>query len=545
LPIAPYIKKGILVSFVLHVYLLLGNLVAEISSNRGELAGVYFLYIAIVFLISTAALTRVAVAQVSGGEKKNIFKPLIYFQFIVTALYFSSSYILSGRYALGAASAFFMALGALSIFIRFSDLRYLIKRTYSSDLRMIVFIFLLAFAARALFGINLVSKTTHGPNGYDGYLYASDDGDTYDATANRILKDPSILKKGEVGIWGNWDRFYGIFLAGFYKLFGRNFYLLVCAQALFGALIPSCIFLIGKTLFSRPAGLIASVFLSLKGGIILLSAYMGHEAVWLPLLYLIILALTYYFKECGRLSIWVDITTGVALGVVTIFRSMYLYFLPFTVIWEIFFFRNIKISRRLIHAGVVTLCSMALVLCAFGILHNKPSLINRQKAQYLWGVSRLTPPFQHLGNERFMAIGINFFADPKGSLDVIVHHPVKFAILTAKVCPLRVVAYFETFQFGYFDPIYMINPAKMANKFASMLEFYFTLFFLVGMIKCLCEKRILSSPIFLLLAFHIIFYAFILAQPSPRLKETSAPIIYLIGSVGACTAFKYLKRPLV
>jgi hypothetical protein len=541
LPLVSYLKKGAIPLFALHLYILLGNLIIKLSDDRGELAGAYLLYIAAVFLISTAALTFFAVKRIAPFEKNHVFEPMAYFPFLAAVSYFFLFNMMSGRHALGAATGLFAGLGALSAFARFEGLCSFIGRAYSDDLKLVVFIFLVAFCARALFGINLVYKTTHGPQGYNGYLYASDDGDAYDGIANRILKDPSVLKRGEVEIWGNWDGFYGVLLGGFYRIFGRNFYIAVCAQAIFGALIPASIFLMGKMLFSRMAGFIAAVFLSLKGGIIIFSSYMGHEAVWLPLLYVFLSLLTYYFKEPARSGIFRDAAMGATLGLVVLFRSMYLYFLPFLIFWETVFFRNIKIVKKMAHLVVIVSLSAAVVLAAFLFLHNTFKPMNSEKAQYLWHSSRLSPPFQYLGNERFEAMGINFFGDPKGSFNAICRNPFKFAILAAKIYPLRIVAYLETFQFGYFDPIYMVNPAKTANAFASTVEFYFTLFFLIGVAMCLFKRGVLSSPIFLVLVFHVLFYGFILAHPSPRLKETSAPIVYLIGSVGACGLFRYLK----
>jgi len=315
----------------------------------------------------------------------------------------------------------------------------------------------------------------------------------------------------------------------------------VLIQALLGALIPVSIFLIGKELFSRTVGLIAAVLLSFKGCSIMLSAYMGHEAVWLPLLCLFFVLETIYFKRSGSTGILVDAAMGVVLGAVILLRSMYIAFLPFLWLWELAFFKGIAILRRLSHLGVITVIVASIVVGAFLIFNNELSGPPQEKLEYL-GKSLLCPPFGNIGNERFSSLGIDFIRDPKGSILAIKEHPFKFVQVMAEIYPLRIVAYFETYQFGFFDPIYMANPAEIKNRFASTLEFYFTIFFLIGLFICLSRRGILSSPVFLILTYHVILLSIILIRQAPRLKEISMPFVYLIGTYGAYMVFRFLTN---
>ena len=103
-------------------------------------------------------------------------------------------------------------------------------------------------------------------------------------------------------------------------------------------------------------------------------------------------------------------------------------------------------------------------------------LVNRYKAKYVWLTENVTPTFSGLGNSRLDAMGINFFEDFRGSLAVIAKKPAQFTLLALKIYPLRIIAYLETYQFGFFDPIYLVNPVRMKNNFAPNLEFYFSVF---------------------------------------------------------------------
>lgn len=540
--IASYIKEGVVAVFFLHIYLLLGNLINQLFANQGLISGMYQFYIKFIFCIFTALIIFASVKFISIAAADKMREILIYSQYIFCAAWFFISNIFSHHVNFAISMALFAAAGWGANFICFKIKTIGPKEFFLKDSRVIITVFLIAFVARAAFGVVLVNKTISGPKGYDGYLYASDDGLTYDATANKILEDPSLLKAGHVEIWGHWDQFYSIFLALLYKIFGRNFYMLVTIQAFFGAFVPVFIFLIGRLLFQRPVALIAAFLLALKGGIIMLSSYMGHEAIWLPLLYLFILLLTFYFKKQGLLRAFYDVLMGLVLGILALFRSLYFYLLPYLCVWELLFFRKIRITKRMTHLAVITALSLSMVFGAFGIFNNKMKPINSEKAQILWHGSRLVPPFQYLGNERLDAIGVNYLCDPKGFIKTIVQRPFEFLILAAKIYPLRVVAYLETYQFGWFDPIYMLNPANIKNAFASTLEFYFTCFFIIGLVACFFRRGIVSSPIFLILSFHIIFFSLVIFQASPRIKEISSPIMYLIGSFGAYNFFNFLTK---
>ncbi|MCX5686636.1 MAG: glycosyltransferase family 39 protein [Candidatus Omnitrophica bacterium] len=537
-----YMGQGVLAGFFLNLYILLGNLIFALFRDQGQLSTVYFNYIQVVFLVTTAGLMIVTAKNIFLRDERGVRGKFLYIQFFVAAAYFICLGLIKGHPVFAVLAAL---SGAAGIALHGAEIRAF-HRYYSGIIEnrrlILATIFLIAFAIRLIFGFILVHKTTHSSYGYDGYLYASDDGLTYDPVANKILKDPSVIQRGEIELWGNWDCFYSVFLAVVYKIFGRNFYVVVLIQSALGALIPLSVFLIGELLFSKTVGLIAALAVAFKGGLIMESCYMGHEAVWLPLLYLFILILTRYYKRPERSSFPADILMGAVLGFISLFRSLYFYFAPFLCIWEMAFFRHIKITRRILHLVIVLVCSACIVAGGAHIFNNKMRLLNRDKANMLWSTSReVSPPFQNIGNERLEALGINFFRDIKGSIAVIAKDPVKIISLAAEIYPLRIIAYFESCQFGFFDPIYMLNPTKAKNEFASTLEFYFTLFFVVGLGVCFATKGVVRSPIFLLLVFHTLFLAVLLFHPAPRLKETSSPIVYLIGSVGAVRISRFLN----
>lgn len=270
IPLSSYLKIGIVYAFLLHLYFLHGILIIDLTKNQGALPSTYFLYIKIVFAImsSLAAYFSFGKAKTDSFQmitKENI--PLFFTpQFLVTIIFFLLCHIYLKNW-------FFLTLFLLAIIagttlnlFNFGHLLSYLKSFLAKDGNIIILIFLLAFVIRMMFSFSLVYKTTHSGLGRDGFLSASDDGLRYDATARAIIKNPSILKTGGVQIWGNWDEFYSILLAGIYKLFSRNFYLVTAFQSFLGSFIPVLIFLIGKIIFSRTIGFVAAFILCFKGG---------------------------------------------------------------------------------------------------------------------------------------------------------------------------------------------------------------------------------------------------------------------------------------
>jgi hypothetical protein len=182
---------------------------------------------------------------------------------------------------------------------------------------------------------------------------------------------------------------------------------------------------------------------------------------------------------------------------------------------------------------------MAVILGVFALFGNRFSLVNDKKVDIVWTGSFTPAPFKDIGNERFAELGINPFSDPVGSLKAIMRRPLAFLLTAATILPFRVIGYLQSCQFGLFDPTYLVNPAKLGNEFASNLEFYFSLFFIIGMLSCLFKRKMLNSPVFLVLTYHFLFYGVLSCLFAHRLKEVSSPLLYLIGSYGLALILKY------
>ena len=236
-----YIKKGVIVMFFIHIYLLLGNLIMRLCNETDIMSRFYLAYVVLVFLTGTLIMALVAARFFL--KSKYIGAKLYSGMLLTPIIYFILKNVFSGS-GIFVAEITVFAIAGISVSILNTDsIQIFSKKFISRDLNIMIFIFVLAFILRATFGIMLVSKTTNSERGYNGYLYASDDALTYDATAKTILNNPGIIRSGKIILWGHWDQFYSVLLAVFYKIIGRNFYLVALFQSLTGSFVPLFIYL--------------------------------------------------------------------------------------------------------------------------------------------------------------------------------------------------------------------------------------------------------------------------------------------------------------
>jgi len=536
--------------FALHIYILLYDLVISLSNTaQAPVSGVYLYYIKAILILATTAVSTFGARLIYCLLRKKsqddrdhaVYRFLFFLPIFLAPVYFLVTKMNITDRLLFAVLC--LAYAAPFLYIRIPSLAivyHIIRRLVSTlrdDRSFIIFIFILAFLIRCLFALNVIAKTESQKPG--SFVTASDDGDVFDRKAVSVVENDFDLKKADIHIWnGRWEEAYSVFLALIYKIFGRNFYYACIIQAFLGSFLPVFIFLIGRIIFSGAVGRIAALAMCLKGPIIFLSIVFGHEAIWLPLLVLFVLFLTRLYNGMGRMNaFW----AGLTLGVIIVFRGLYIFMIPLLFLWVILFWGNrLSIPERL-KSSVFMGLALWLVISVTSQLTGGFSLGDPGRRQTQWEVERLYEPFNGIGNKRLSAIGVNLTGDLTGSIVNICKQPIAFLRTAASIYPLRIIAYLEVYQFGFFDPIYLVNSANWPNNFMSNLEFYFTAIFIAGLLLCIKRREIISSPIFIVLAFHLTVHALIFCNMAPRYKDSSSPFIYIIGSFGLVEVLKRLK----
>jgi hypothetical protein len=530
---------------------MLGDLTRSLAHNHLFLSEYYFWYVKDVLFIFTFGISLLSVSWIrksEGGKHRQMFYKFAIF----LPLFLAPILVMIGLF--GFLDSSWLLLLILSyiipyLFIRGRVFLLFLDGIKSSavflwkDRNFMIFIFIISLTVRCLFAVNIISKTV-SIGGENGFILASDDGDTYDKCAQSIVKDSGSQIGKDIKIWGcHFDYAYAVFLAGLYKMFGRNFYAVTFIQSLLGAIIPVMVFLIGRLIFSKWAGILAAIAAALKSPVIFFSVVLGHEAVWVPFLVLFILGLSiYYKKNCGGV-LWAAVS-GIALGFVCIFRGLYLSLIPFTILWVVLFWRNKLSSERFRAAGLFAVSVFAVIISTAVIFRSPLSIGSENRIKILWGsehLDRFSGGFRNMGNERLIKIGINFAEDLPGAVAKIAKNPAPFLNVAGQIYPLRVFAYLSVYQYGFFDPVYLVNSAKWHNNFMPTLEFYFMFFFIYGMIRCLTRLNILKSPVFIIFVYCIIVSAFIFSHVTIRQRAPLTPFIYLIGSYGLVMILRHLR----
>ena len=150
---------------------------------------------------------------------------------------------------------------------------------------------------------------------------------------------------------------YPYFLGILYALFGESFYLPRLIQIIIGSLSCVLIFLLGKKLFNRKIGIIASVIASFYAPLIY------HDAELLIPVLIIFLDLTLILLLLSaevRLKKRWWFLAGIVLGLSAIARPNILIFVPFVLLWICLkFWRENK--NRIVSSGLFFLLGMILV----------------------------------------------------------------------------------------------------------------------------------------------------------------------------------------
>jgi len=110
---------------------------------------------------------------------------------------------------------------------------------------------------------------------------------------------------------------YPVFLAGVFSVFGINSVIVKIIQAFLGVSIIPMIFLMGKTLFNKETGLIAAGILAVYPDLIVISAYLYTETLYLFFSMIAFYFLIKGFKQEFGFLLWIMSGFFLGLGLLT------------------------------------------------------------------------------------------------------------------------------------------------------------------------------------------------------------------------------------
>ncbi len=326
---------------------------------------------------------------------------------------------------------------------------------------MAVMLWMAAWLVRWVYGLRLLSAT-----GAD-FVRAGDDSDTNDAFAWRFAQDPAAIM--EIDRESVYPPGYWMVLGVIYRAVGHRFDAVVLVQTLLSALVPVCVYWLTRRLIPGRSGelaaRVAGLLAVLNTGLIHCSVVLDQEAIYLPFLFLGLCALLRAVgPQAETLSRRWLCAAGVLFGLANLMRPITL-FIPAVI------FAWLLCARRRIGSALrdTAWCAVPMLLVLMPLVIRNAVMSG---GEVLSVTSEAAGHYRALGNEPFLALGINPFGDPLGTLAAIARQPAASAQAFWTVVPPRVVRFFFVPFFGNFDPVLILNANVLATAYALTLEFY-------------------------------------------------------------------------
>jgi hypothetical protein len=369
-----------------------------------------------------------------------------------------------------------------------------------------------------------------------GFFAASDDGQSYHLLASAIAADP-------VGLFGSaspvarssFDPLYPLLLGLWYRVTGVGVFPAVFIQCLLGGLTVVLVYLLGRELGGgkRLTGFLAAALAAVSQPLIFSSAVYGIEALYIPVLAAWLWAAVRYAAPTSTRGRWVwalGILGGLMLGLRRFAPLFLLGLLP----WMAWAKRDIPVRRRLLDWLAATLLGLLVYspIEAMYIASGQTRLLSRGGAVY-WEAPAHFPELVP-DNRRLIALGIDPFRDPLGSLARASARPAEVAQALWATIPKRISAFFFWAPFGYFNTVTLLNPT-IPNAWTSTEEFYLALAVLAGMFWTLRYpvSRRVGALLLLAIGLQAFVHSVLFFTHSIRYSVPIRPYLMLFAAAAA------------
>lgn len=412
-----------------------------------------------------------------------------------------------------------------------------------TNTRTLVFlIFILALILRLVFLFNLLS--IEGSN----YPYASDDGDSYDKYGWQGVTDPMVFLRSSPHYF---MVFYSVFLSAIYFVFGHSYPAAGIVQSVIGSLMCAGVFVLAYRITGvRAVAFLSSLGVCVNPALIHLTTTLNTEALYIPMIVAFIILLSLY-RAAGSdaVSAVFAASAGFLLGLAAIVRQLALGIAPLAVIWILAWGREYRKHRMV---GRVRDALLLFILMLAPILPiTYTNFVNTRHFYLIYDTNRnswnVTSPWgEELvpSNARLVKLGMdNPLHDPANSLKAVFTSPGEVAKALLYIIPRRMKDLFIWPNFGYFDPVFLINGSQLVNQYARHLEFYTILLYLasLGIFLFSNLRPADKTLIFLVIAYYTVFHGIFFLCHSPRYRAPMDPFLAIVVSFGVYKIFKIFR----
>jgi 4-amino-4-deoxy-L-arabinose transferase-like glycosyltransferase len=315
---------------------------------------------------------------------------------------------------------------------------------------------------------------------------------------------------------------------------------------LINALVPVAVYYIAKELFSKEVGMLGAVIVSFDQASIMHSVVLGTEALFTVLLAFAVLCVIRYFKDPSK-RIYIFFT-GALMGLCVITRYTLLLILFFIFITSLFI-KGRKFRGKVLDMALITLTALLFISPITAINYSNTGRFylvekSEDRLDIVWynrytGREEMCP-----SNLRLVAIGFDPFKKPLDSALLIFKKPVKLIATCAEMWSKRLVNFFFWPNFGFSDPILLVNPSRFPNEFGSTLEFYLFVGYMIGLYKAVRNVRLDRSTlvIFMVFAYFIFIHVILFMFSTVRYRVPVIPCQAVVLAAGIYTVYLFLRR---
>lgn len=376
-------------------------------------------------------------------------------------------------------SVFFAA--ATGSFVLFSNLErpvsYLRKSydsllawLYTNEKAVLILFFMAAVCIRLIYLLRTMSQPNYVATGADGALF--------DSHAWKIASGQTVTQAYTAG--------YFVFLAGLYKIFGHNYFAACFTQIILGAFVCIFIYDIIKQLTGNKGASYLGLFLAtVNFSLIFSSISIGHQALDCFLLSFIAVIFVRYLK--GLSLTWSIIALSVAAlasGYSVAARESDLFVAAVLPLFIIIYRIKAKKIRIAIVESVLFITLFIIPIVPF-LMRNMANLGVPYPVKYSEDASF---PAEHTfspegsGNQKLIALGINPFTDPKGSVIAFLRRPGAASAAAAGSISAKFTALFLDQTYGTFDILFLIRRSGFYIS-AWFYAFLITVFGIIYMLR--------------------------------------------------------------
>ncbi len=214
----------------------------------------------------------------------------------------------------------------------------------------IIFVFAIALLVRLIYIYQLNHTYFFKPfkGGFDDYVF--------DNWAQEILKGNWL---GDRDIYIYRMPLYAYFLSFIYFIFGHSYWAVYILQAVIGAITCVLIYFIGKPLFSRSVGLIASLMAALYSSFVFYTGMLVGETLGLFLICLAFIFLLAFQKTQKLYHLFLG---GLTLGLSMLLRANILILLPLVFLWLYMLLKKRSITFKILSVSIFILAIAIAIL---------------------------------------------------------------------------------------------------------------------------------------------------------------------------------------